>query len=161
MSIEQLTYKIKDKLFRFAYRIVGDSADAQDVVQDVFVKVWDKRSDLADIQNPEAWCMTLTKNAALDKLRSKHRRTTDLEAVGAVADAQPTPHLQAETGDMVAKIKLLMHQLPEKQRLAMHLRDIEGLSYEEISETLQMPLPQVKVNIHRARQTLRAALMNY
>lgn len=158
MNFEELTYKIKNKLYRFSLRIVGDEAEAEDVVQEVFIKVWDRRDFFADIQNPEAWCMTLTKNLSLDKLRSKHRRTTEIGEAVYLSDSGASPYKVAEADDTMTIIKKNMDELPENQKLVMHLRDIEGLSYDEISEVLDMPLSQVKVNLHRARLKMREKL---
>jgi RNA polymerase sigma factor (sigma-70 family) len=155
MNLEHLSYQIKDKLYRFSLRITGNAPEAQDVVQEVFLKVWEKRDDMADIKNPEAWCMTLTKNLSLDKLRLKHNRSKDLEEAHTLSDSKPTPYTETETNDMVEKIKKLMNQLPEKQKMVMHLRDIEGLSYEEIGDSLDMPMAQVKVNLFRARNFIK------
>jgi RNA polymerase sigma factor (sigma-70 family) len=160
MNFEQLTYQIKDKLYRFSLRITGNAPEAQDVVQEVFIKIWEKRDDMADIKNTEAWCMTLTKNLSLDKLRLKHNKSKNIEEAHTLSDSKPTPYTETETNDMVEKVRKLMNQLPEKQKMVMHLRDIEGLSYEEIAENLEMPMPQVKVNLFRARNSIREKIMN-
>ncbi len=159
MNFEALTKGVKNKLYRFALRITGDNAEAEDVVQEVFIKVWHRLNDLPNIQNAEAWCMTLTKNLALDKLRSKHRRTEEIGEILQLSDSESTPYEKAEEKDMVAKIKNWMTLLPEKQCLVMHLRDIEEMSYEEISTALEMPMPQVKVNLHRARTAIRERIL--
>jgi RNA polymerase sigma factor (sigma-70 family) len=160
MNFEQLTYQIKDKLYRFSLRITGNAPEAQDVVQEVFIKIWEKRDDMADIKNTEAWCMTLTKNLSLDKLRLKHNKSKNIEEAHTLSDSKPTPYTETETNDMVEKVRKLMNQLPEKQKMVMHLRDIEGLSYEEIAENLEMPMPQVKVNLFRARNSIREKITN-
>src|SRR6187399_1421855 len=67
----------KNKLFRFAFRLLGSSEEAKDVVQDVFIKLWNGRDRLAEVQNMEAWCMRITKNLSLDRIRSRQRRSTD------------------------------------------------------------------------------------
>ena len=159
MNFEQLTYQIKDKLYRFSLRITGNAPEAEDVVQEVFIKVWEKRDDMADIKSPEAWCMTLTKNLSLDKLRSKHHRAEEISEAHTLSDLKPTPYSETETNDMVDRIRNFMNLLPEKQKLVMHLRDIEGLSYEEIAENLTLPMPQVKVYLHRARTTIREKIL--
>jgi RNA polymerase sigma factor (sigma-70 family) len=159
MNIEQLTYQIKDKLYRFSLRITGNAPEAQDVVQEVFIKVWEKRDEMTNIKNPEAWCMTLTKNLSLDKLRLKHNRSKCLEEAHTLSDSKPTPYAETETNDMVEIIRNLMNQLPEKQKMVMHLRDIEGLSYEEIGDSLDMPMAQVKVNLFRARNFIREKIV--
>ena len=73
-EFSEMVIPYKDKLYRFALRIVKDSFIAEDVVQEVMIKVWKKREYFETLDNKEAWCMTLTKNLAIDKTRSKHRR---------------------------------------------------------------------------------------
>lgn len=150
---------VKDKLFRLAYRMTGSALEAEDLVQEVFLKVWNGRCELESVQNVEAWCMRIAKNLAIDRLRSKHWTTrTDEEPILAQADSA-TPYQIAEQADTFAHIRQIMDQLPEKHRQVMELRDIEGLSYEEICEVLSMTLPQVKTNLFRARQAVREALI--
>ena len=69
---------LKNKLYRFALGIVKDEGLAQDVAQECLIKVWEKRSDIDLVNNLEAWCMQIIRNKALDKLRSKHLKKTDL-----------------------------------------------------------------------------------
>jgi RNA polymerase sigma-70 factor (family 1) len=160
MNFEKLTYTVKDKLYRFALRITGNSYEAEDVVQEVFLKVWDKRTDMENVLNPEAWCMTLTKNLAFDKIKSKHRRTDGIEEAHGFQDTQVNVHNTLEISDLTTMVKAFMNALPENQKLVMHLRDIEEQSYEEIAETLSMSMAQVKSNLHRARQKIREQLLN-
>jgi RNA polymerase sigma factor (sigma-70 family) len=159
MNFEELTKGVKNKLYRFALRITGDNAEAEDVVQEVFIKVWHRLNELPNIQNTEAWCMTLTKNLSLDKLRSKHRRTEEIGEILQISDSESTPYETLAGKDMVDKIRHWMKLLPEKQQLVMHLRDIEDKTYEEISLILDMPMPQVKVNLHRARTAIRERIL--
>jgi RNA polymerase sigma factor (sigma-70 family) len=159
MNFEALTKGVKNKLYRFALRITGDNAEAEDVVQEVFIKAWQRQEDLPNIQNAEAWCMTLTKNLSLDKLRSKHRRTEEIGEILQLTDSQSTPYETVAGNDTIEKIRNWMKDLPEKQRLTMHLRDIEDRTYEEISTILEMSLPQVKVNVHRARTAIRERIL--
>jgi RNA polymerase sigma factor (sigma-70 family) len=160
MNFEKLIYHIKDKLFRFALRITGNKPEAEDVVQEVFLKIWDKREEMSTMLNQEAWCMTLTKNLAFDKIKSKHRKTDDIEEAFNLHDSKTNVYQAVETSDTMAIIKQIMTQLPDNQRLVMHLRDIEDMTYEEIAVSLEMPMSQVKVNLHRARQKVREQLLN-
>jgi RNA polymerase sigma factor (sigma-70 family) len=160
MIFEELTKGVKNKLYRFALRITGDNAEAEDVVQEVFIKAWQRLNDLPNIQNAEAWCMTVTKNLALDKLRSKHRRTKEIGEILQLTDCNSTPYETVAGNDIIQKIRQWMKDLPEKQQLVMHLRDIEDKTYDEIAAILEMPMPQVKVNLHRARTTIRERILN-
>jgi RNA polymerase sigma factor (sigma-70 family) len=150
---------IKDKLYRVALRITGNPAEAEDVVQETFIKLWERRGELQDIQNLEAWCMQMTKNRSIDKRRLRHNHSEGLESAYSLSSPEAGPDRQAELSDEIAQVKQLMQELPPKQRLAMQLRDIDCLSYQEISDTLDMPLNQVKTNIFRARKSLRSKLV--
>ena len=149
---------IKDKLFRVALRITGNPPEAEDVVQETFIKLWEQGRELQQIQNLEAWCMQMVKNRAIDKRRLRFNQSEGLEVAYGFKSQEKEPDRQAELADEVAQVKQLMQQLPDKQRMTMQLRDIDGLSYQEISDTLDMPLNQVKTNIFRARKSLRAKL---
>jgi RNA polymerase sigma-70 factor (ECF subfamily) len=159
--LEQI-FPIRHKLYRFALRITGNSHEAEDVVQEVMEKVWKSAPEHSEtVLNWEAWCMTLTRNRSLDKTRSQSlRRTAPLETVSEQRAESSSPAQVTENRDMAAMVKMVMQELPEKQRLVMHLRDIEELTYEEISETLSLSLDQVKVYLHRARKTVREKMLN-
>ena len=151
---------LKNKLFRFALNIVKDEDLAKDVVQECLIKVWEKRNDLKLVHNIEAWCMQVTKNKALDKLRSKHVSKTDLFEVKLdTRKERDTPYVMTERGDIMGRIKGLIAQLPDRQREVMQLRDIEGYTYKEIGETLEIDINLVKTNLFRARRKLKESLI--
>jgi len=149
---------IRDKLFRFAQRMLKDPAGAKDVVQDVCIKLWQQRNRLDEIDNLEAWSMRLVRNRCLDLLRSPSSRMGGLDEKPEESDPHPSPGDLTEQTDMMRHLRQLMQKLPQKQRLVMHLRDLEGLSYQEIADTLDMTMAQVKVNIFRARTRIRTEL---
>ena len=155
-------FPIRHKLYRFALRITGSVHEAEDVVQEVLEKVWKTAPEQTEnVQNWEAWCMTLTRNRSLDKTRSQSlRRTAPLEGVAERKSDTINPAQAAERNDLVDRVKRMMQLLPEKQRLVMHLRDIEELTYEEITESLGISLDQVKVSLHRARKTIREKMIH-
>lgn len=151
---------IKDKLFRFSFRILGNMQEAEDVVQEVFINLWNKRLDIHDLKNVDAFCMTMTKNLSLDKLRSKHKRVVPMPDNFDVPQVAASPLQQTEHNDMLNRVATMIDQLPENQKLVIQLRDMEGYTYNEISELLKMSLDQVKVNLFRARKTVRTKLIN-
>lgn len=159
-EFSQMVIPFKDKLYRFALRILGDRFLAEDVVQEVMIKVWNKRDYFVTLDNKEAWCMTLTKNLAIDKTRSKHHRNVGLETAYSVNDNAATPYEATASNDSMKKIRDLIEALPDKQRIVVHLRDIEEMSYDEISEIANLTIGQVKINLHRARLTLRSQLIH-
>jgi RNA polymerase sigma factor (sigma-70 family) len=154
-------FPIRHKLFRFALRITGNTHEAEDVVQEVLEKVWKSSTDQSSaVQNWEAWCMTLTRNRSLDKTRSRsQRRTASLDSLADRQSDGISPVRSAEVRDLADLARRIMNELPEKQRLVMHLRDVEEMTYEEIADTLQITLDQVKINLHRARKTVRSRLV--
>lgn len=157
----QNIFPIRHKLYRFALRITGNVQEAEDVVQEVLERVWKTSEEKSQvIQNWEAWCMTLTRNRSFDKARlQSQRQTTTLDGINQQQSDHIDPAKSAELKDIATQIRQMMTSLPEKQRLVMHLRDIEELSYEEISTTLDISLDQVKINLHRARKAIRQQLM--
>ncbi|MCB0593016.1 MAG: RNA polymerase sigma factor [Lewinellaceae bacterium] len=150
---------IKNKLYRMALRITANPAEAEDVVQEVFIKVWEQRHSMDEVLNIGAWCMQMAKNRAIDKKRLRYNQAEGLEMAYGLSSNDQDPGRQAEINDAVGQVKVLMRELPDNQKIAMQLRDIEGLSYQEICETLDMPLNQVKTNIFRARKHIRSKLM--
>jgi RNA polymerase sigma-70 factor (ECF subfamily) len=150
----------KNKLFRFALRFLGNEDEAKDVVQEVLIKVWNGREKMNEVQNWEAWCMRITKNLSLDRLRSLSRKQTQpIESVFDIRQPDLTPHENSELQESMRSISILIAALPEKQRQVIHLRDVEGYSYNEICEILELDMNQVKVNLFRARSAVREKLM--
>lgn len=150
---------LKNKLFRFAKRILSNVEEAEDVVQEVFIKLWNNKDQLEQINNLDAWCMTATRNLSIDKLRSKHQQTQQLHSGLDREDHAPSPYHQAANNDLVEQVRRFMNELPEVQQQIMHLRDIEGFAYQEIAEALDISLEQVKVYLFRARKAVREQLM--
>ena len=153
---ESRVLPVKNKLFRFAFRLLGSSEEAKDVVQEVFIKVWNSRDQMASIDNMEAWCMRITRNLSLDRIRTRQRKATDpIEENFDVQNDSRTPYEATENSENMQRIGQLIASLPEKQRQVMHLRDVEGYSYNEICEILELDMNQVKVNLFRARNAVR------
>ena len=165
MSLEAFKSRVlpvKNKLYRFAFRLLNDDSEAQDVVQEVLIKVWSRHDTLDELDNMEAWCMRVTRNLSYDKIKARKRKPTDSisEGYDTTESNDSTPYHTAETKDMMKAIRQLMKRLPEKQRQVMQLRDIEGYSYKEIGEILEMDMNQVKINLFRARKQVRESLVN-
>lgn len=157
---ETLVLPTKNKLFRFAFRLLGSSEEAKDVVQEVMIRVWNGREQMAEVQNMEAWCMRITKNLSLDRLRMKQRRATgSLEETMEIRQETLSPHERTEIHEHMQRINQFIMALPEKQRQVIHLRDVEGYSYNEICEILELDMNQVKVNLFRARNAVREKLV--
>ncbi len=158
-TFENRVLPSKNKLFRFALRFLESEEEAKDIVQEVFIRVWNGRDQVNEVQNWEAWCMRITRNLSLDRLRLMKTRTTrSLEESYNVRHDGMTPHESTEMGESMNKIAQMISALPEKQRQVIHLRDVEGYSYQEICDILELDMNQVKVNLFRARNSVREKL---
>ena len=149
---------LKNELFRLALRITLNRADAEDVVQETMLKVWNRREQWHELENLEAFCLTICRNMALDKLKRAGHQNASLDEESRQRpdnSYNADPERQTIENDQILLVRQLMNELPEKQRACMHLRDIEGKAYKEIAQVLDITEQQVKVNIHRARQTIR------
>ena len=147
----------KDKMFRFALRLLGNTDDARDAVQDALTKIWEQRERLKEVKNAEAWSMQVTKNLCLDRLKAAKIRkmaTPELERMQGIAKAA-MPYQLTEQQNLLREVKNMIAALPEKYKMAIHLRDIEGFSYQEMAEILQWSMEEVKVNLFRARKHLK------
>lgn len=158
-SFKSEVLPLKNKLFRFAHSILRDDDLSKDVVQETMIKVWENRNDLGKIQSLEAWCMTMTRNFALDKLRSKHHKTIDLNEGLSQEYDESSPYQLVEMANTMEVIDSIVSNLPLKQKETFQLRDIEGFSYQEISEITGYNINDVKVNIFRARKIIRINLL--
>ncbi len=148
---------LKNVLFRLALRITLNREDAEDVVQDTLVKVWNKRDDWHEIDSIEAFCMTVCRNLSLDKVKKASRSTGSWEQTGTEAADRTgaDPYDRIVQRDRFDTVRRLMNALPEKQRTCMQLRDFEGKSYKDIAAVMNITEEQVKVSIFRARQTIK------
>ena len=146
---------LKDKLFRLALRITFDRAEAEDVVQDTMIRVWNKREEWTQFVSIEAYCMTVAKNLAIDRSQKKEAQNVELTPEMEEESEISGPYDQLVNNERMSIIHRLINELPEKQRLIMQLRDIEGESYKEIAKILNLTEEQVKVNLFRARQKVK------
>ena len=148
---------LKNDLYRMALRITMNAAEAEDVVQETMMKVWNRRDQWEHIESIEAFCLTICRNLSLDKVRRMDNQTQSLDAAYDPKDlgVSSNPEEQAIQSDRIRLVRQMISQLPEKQRSCMQLRDMEGKSYKDIAAILDITEEQVKVNIFRARQTIR------
>ena len=157
ISFQSDILPLKNELYRMALRITMNAADAEDVVQETMMKVWNRRDQWDQIESIEAFCLTICRNVSLDKVRRMDNQTQSLDAAYDPKDqgVASNPEEQAIQSDRVRLVRQMINQLPEKQRSCMQLRDMEGKSYKDIATVLDITEEQVKVNIFRARQTIR------
>lgn len=152
---------LKNQLYRLALRITLNSAEAEDIVQDTMMKVWNRRERWDEIESMEAFCLTICRNLALDRMRKAENQNDSLDkTMEQQPDRASSPYEQAVSQDRIQLVREIINTLPEKQRSCVQLRDIEGKAYKEIAEILSITEEQVKVNIFRARQTIKQKFQN-
>ena len=147
---------LKDKLYRLALRITLDSAEAEDIVQDTMIRVWNKRDEWAQFNSIEAFCLTVARNLAIDRSQKSEAQNIELTTETLEMSDGSTPERQLERSEQMDLVRKLINELPEKQRTIIQLRDIEEKSYKEIADVMQLTEDQVKVTLFRARQRIKA-----
>ncbi|MBR5206176.1 MAG: RNA polymerase sigma factor [Alistipes sp.] len=158
----ELITELRDTLYRLSLSILGDSAEAEDVMQDVCERAWRTRDTLAEQSYPRAYVCRMAHNLAIDRLRQLQRRPS--VSIEHSAMFSNDGEAQSNNRDIAALTRSIISQLPEKQRLAIHLRDVEGYEFEEIGEVLGIDETSVRMNLSRARKSVRTQLieaMNY
>lgn len=150
---------ISNKLMRFALQILQNEEEAKDVLQDVFLKLWQKRDELSAIENLEAFAMRMMRNRCLDMIRA--RRTVSMEVVrkGSLPAEESHDSDYLELADSASMVKRIIADLPDLQRTVIHLRDIEQLDYEEIAAATEMNVNAIRVNLSRARKKVRDEIL--
>jgi len=165
-AFEDLARREERALYRHALRIVGTTADAEDIVQDALFSAW---RSIASFQGLSfrAWLFRIATNRALDQLRSRKRRPElpldppDDDDVTWAEPVAPGPDLTQLVGDReaLAAVETALGSLPAEQRTALLLRDVEGFAYEEISVITSVEIGTVKSRIHRGRLAVRNVLI--
>ena len=146
---------LKNQLFRLALRITLNREEAEDIVQDTMMKVWDKRYEWGSIDSIEAYSLRICRNLSLDRLKKRDNQNGSLEKEQPRQEPLSTPQDRLVDQDRLRIVKEIVNSLPEKQRTCMQLRDFEGKQYKEIASILGITEEQVKTNIFRARQTVK------
>ena len=152
---KQLLLPLYPRLQRVALRMLGNVEDAEDMVQEVYMKLWGKREELPDVQNMEAYCLALTKNMCIDRLRLAEVDRVDVDDVPLSLAAADDVASLLERQDAVEQVKLIIETLPEKQQQVITLRDIRDCTFEEIEEQTGLTAVNVRALLSRARKTIR------
>ena len=157
--------RYRDRLINFVYQFLGDFEQSEDVVQDTMLKLYQKKHYYREIAKFSTWIYTIARNLANTELRKrKRRKTTLLSQMTREEKDYDLPAIQPETGQELQnefaekRIQKAIQELPEHFRTVIILRDIQELSYDDISSIIGVPLGTVKSRINRARLQLQADL---
>lgn len=146
---------LKDKLFRLALCITRNREEAEDIVQDTMLRVWNRREEWNVWETVEGFCLTICRNLAIDRSQKMDARHVELTPEVTELPDMAAPDRLMERDERLGLLHRLIAELPEKQRTILQLRDVEGKSYKEIAEILQLTEEVVKVNLFRARQRIK------
>ena len=163
-AFERLVRTYENKIYHLALRMCGSSEEASDIAQEAFLAAWRGLPSFRGEANFATWLYRLTSNAAIDYLRRQKKERGDMslddEDLGLDAvDTGPGPQDAAERTEVRTAVAAGLQQLSEGHRQVLVLREIQGLSYEEIADVLEVDLGPVKSRISRARTALRKILL--
>lgn len=169
-AFEQLIENHQKKVFNLALRMIGNHEDASDLAQEVFIKVYKSIRDFKEKASFSTWLYRITTNVCLDEIRKRKNRDLvsldedikfdDNEIRRQVGSDEPGPEVLVERAEIRNVIRNAINRMPVEYKTVIVLRDIQGLSYEEIAAILSCPKGTVKSRINRARQTLRGILIS-
>lgn len=148
-------------MFRVAKSIVRDSALAEDVVQDSLLKAWQAASRFRGDSSMRSWILRITQNTAISMLRKRREDFRDPVHMPELPDPVGQPDRQAAGRAMVHDLWIALGDLDQTSRTIVVLRELEGLTYEEISDVLDLPLPTIKTRLFRSRRALAAVLKEW
>ncbi len=152
-------YPLKDKLFRFARRMLDSTEEAEDVTQEVFIRLWTRRDKLDEYRSVEALAMVTTKNICLDKIKARKYPVENFEDHRRFLENLPMENRE-DHSDMISLIHQAIKRLPEQQQMIIHLRDVEGYDYSEIAAVMEMNENAIRVALSRARKRIRELIIN-
>ena len=161
---QQIILPMRERLFRLAYGIVRDRAEAEDNLQDLLLKLWSRKEEWYSIENLEAYCFRAIKNMAFDRLSSMAVRKTytiENEKEDLYFVDPHSPHRAMVIKEQQHLLAQCIEELPENQQLVFRLREVEGMSYREIAESLSISEDLVKVSLFRARKKIKELLAGY
>ena len=145
---------LRPKLLNYARKLTDEPEDAEDAVQEVLIKLWNKRLELEQYRSIEAFAMTLTHNICIDMWRCKRNDTLSLDIVQA-ASPIGTPERLLEIKDEIRLMHEIIDSLPNLQRTIMRMKDIEGYETDEIAEITGCGPEAIRSNLSRARKKVR------
>lgn len=142
-------------MFRIAFRLLENSDEAQDVVQEVFVKLWEKRNEMNSISNAESFCVVMVKNQCLDVLRAARNRSVPFESAYVDNNESQSFMNDFENKEALEIVEGLIEKLPEQQKLIFKLRHNDDCSLEEIEQITGLSAVNVRVILSRVRKTIK------
>ena len=156
-DLKEIWLTFSGRFYRIAYYILDSQEDAEDAVQELYLKLWSARSSLENVKTPMAYGMSMLKNICIDKIRKRTVRNSEpLETAPPMT--APSAHGHAEIRDTLRYLLNEMEKLPQKQREVLKMRTMDGMEYEEISKRTGLSQVHIRVLVATARKTLKKKL---
>jgi RNA polymerase sigma-70 factor (ECF subfamily) len=157
-AFDLLLPEYQNKVFRLAYAMVGDATRAEDIAQEVFLRIWKSLAGYRGQSTLSTWVYAITRNACLTALkRAGAKKEVSMEEPGIARAAEESSSAVRPSRGAEIDLVTLMQQLPEKQQQVLRLYYMEDQSYEEVARLLDWPMGTVKTYLHRARKQLAEA----
>lgn len=169
-AFREVVGRYKAKIYNYIYRMTGSSEDAEDLTQEVFIRMYTSIDAFRGQSSLNTWLFRIAGNLCIDRFRRAKNRTPaysldepihDDLAGHEIPDRTYEPHRLLESGEMAEQIQQALARLPEKLRAPLLLHDLEGMPYEEIAQVVGCPLGTVKSRLFNARMQLRRQLSGY
>ena len=141
-------------LYRVAYQLTANAQDAEDLLQDLYLKLWQKRDELPDEAMKQAYLVTMMRHLFVDQRRLKHLDTSELKEEASPPDERSLDH-QIDARDEAAKMEGLISQLPERDGRIIRMHLVEERSYEEIEQDTGLSQGNIRIIVMRTRQKLK------
>lgn len=159
-TFKTVVLPLNRKLNAFAFRFLNDYDEAKDIIQDIYIKLWNMRDTLEKYNSIEALAMKMTRNLCLDKIKLKKTIPINPFVQQKMVDEIKQNESEQELLIAANRAKRIIEQLDEPQKSIMQLHDIQGYDYDEIAEILDMNINTIRVALSRARKKVRDLLMN-
>lgn len=154
------------RLYQQAYRLTSNQEDAEDLVQDLLIRLYEKKINFNEIENVTSWLLRSLYNQFIDNYRKKSRLPVDQkelksdEIIDSLSNEKESPHKIHDQNNTTFALKQSIKTLNPEQQAVISLHDIEGYSLTELSTLLELPIGTLKSRLHRARQHLREELLS-
>ena len=149
---KQIFLPYHQKMYRIAYRMVENQPDAEDIVQEAYIKLWKKRNEIAHIENTESFAVAVLKNTCLDFLRKMKPEIVDLSVLNQEFSLSEN---EIENKEKLQHIETIVKQLPERQQQIIYLKHYQDLSTKEIEKITGLKTENIKTILWRTRKTIK------
>jgi RNA polymerase sigma-70 factor (family 1) len=161
-AFDELYRKYSKRIYKFAYSILKSSEESENIVQDVFLNLWENRHRVEKNSSIKYYVFTIAYNSAISILRKKARESQFFEYLKSLQDLNQEPvNIELEYNELTNKLNDIIDKLPDRQKEVYLLHRVEGLKYQEIADRLDISVNTIENHMSRALKTIREKLGNY